>query len=210
MDKKWYPPYHKITRKGRLRQMFVSDLLPNLLAVLAHEGWYAKSRRSTLASCCLVCHEWNNIFTSSLYRNIVLNRDEPILTLSLLSRTLWHGRPAYRTLVENITIWPSTTAIAIACLVISSDLPNLRSLTMFDFELSQLPPRLAQHMRLLSKHCAVSLDNRSCLPQPQSVTRWFRSLQSTQPDFCQLTLAYYEARSAGQEMFSYSLYSCRA
>ena len=112
--------------------------------------------RRTLAAWCLVCHEWNKIFTPFLYRNIFLGGSIPIHTVSLLRRTLWHSQRPYQDLIQTMDVRAedgSTTSILLAAL----KCPNLRLLILSELNISRLHPKLSQHIRLLSKSCTIRM-----------------------------------------------------
>ena len=54
--------------------------------------------QSTLSACCLVSSEWNRTFTPILYEDIYLGEKNPLLTQSLLHRTLRQTQPAHKAL----------------------------------------------------------------------------------------------------------------
>ena len=116
--------------------------------------------QSTLAACCLVCREWNRIFTPILYGDILLGPGkEPLLTRSLLYRTLRHTQPAHKTLIKTITVTSAKNGSTANLLSICFIVPNLRKLILDfkTFDLSELHPNLAQQLWSLSKCCKIQM-----------------------------------------------------
>ena len=151
---------------------FLPELIHNLLPGLYTRNVYeyslyyywsnneAKSvTQSTLAACCLVSREWNRIFTPFLYEDIFLAGKDPILTQSLLHRTLRHTQSAHKALVNTMRIAPAQDGSTANLLSICFRMPNLRKLIL-DFErfnLSTLNPNFAQQLRSLSRPCTIQV-----------------------------------------------------
>ena len=120
--------------------------------------------RSTLATFCLVSHEWNRIFTPVLYDDIDIDLGEKsFLTQSHLCRTLRYTRPAHKALVKTMTIIPVQDGSAANLLSICFTMPNLRTLILkFDqFDPAVLHPNFAQHLLSLSKRCTIQMQRSS-------------------------------------------------
>ena len=153
----------------------------------------------TLASCCLVCWEWNRTFTPHLYQSIVFADDfsNSVHIISQLRRTLWHVQPKYTHIIKKITILTSEAAKACTWLSVLSKLPNLRELRINGFDHSQFHPKLAQHLRALSARCAIKLNPgvTDVLVPRNSISRWFRFLRQAQPQACVLRIEQ-DARGA--------------
>ena len=115
--------------------------------------------QSTLAACCLVSREWNRIFTPILYGDIFLAGKKPLLTRSLLHRTLCQTQPTHKTLVKTMTIAPAEDGSTANLLSICFSLPNLRKLILDfkEFDLSTLNPEFVQQLRSLSTHCTIQM-----------------------------------------------------
>lgn len=103
----WRPPYHELLPDGSLRQMFLPELLAEIVSPLHYMGNDLLVEKClnqiTLGSCCLVCREWNKAFTPLLYEEIVLNDDLKFTSTALLRRTIWHDRPDHGSLIKRIT-----------------------------------------------------------------------------------------------------------
>ena len=115
--------------------------------------------QSTLAACCLVSREWNRIFTPILYGDIFFGGKKPLLTRSLLHRTLCQTQPTHKTLVKTMTIAPAEDGSTANLLSICFSMPNLRKLILdFDkFDLSTLNPNFVQQLRSLSTLCTIQM-----------------------------------------------------
>ena len=115
--------------------------------------------QSTLAACCLVSREWNRIFTPILYGDIFLAGKKPLLTRSLLHRTLCQTQPAHKALVKTMTIVPAEDGSTANLLSICFSLPNLRKLILDleRFDLSTLNPNFVLQLRSLSKACTIQM-----------------------------------------------------
>ena len=119
--------------------------------------------QSTLAACCLVCWEWNRIFTPMLYENIVLGGKKSLLTRSLLHRTSQHTKPTHKALVRTMTIEiaeDGSTANSLSiCFCFS--FPNLHKLIIDLREVEVNPAILhsnfAQNLQSLSRCCTIQM-----------------------------------------------------
>ena len=144
------------------------NILPGFYKCLNKDSSYFKWRdedksiiQSTLAACCLVSREWNRIFTPSLYGDIFLTGKKPLLTRSLLHRTLCQTQPAHKALVKAMTIAPaedgSTANLLSICF--SLGLPNLRKLILDSnkFDFSALHPRFAEQLQSLSRWYTIQI-----------------------------------------------------
>ena len=119
--------------------------------------------QSTLAACCLVSREWNRIFTPSLYGDIFLTGKKPLLTRSLLHRTLRQTQPAHKALVKTMTIAPAEDGSTANLLSIRFSLPNLRKLILDSNKInfSALHPSFAQQLRSLSQWYTIQMEEDS-------------------------------------------------
>ena len=113
----------------------------------------------TLTSCCLVSRDWNRTFTPVLYGEIPLGGKDPILTQSLLHRTLRYIKPTHKVLVKTMTISPAVDGSTATLLSICFSMPNLHKLTLNfkERDLSTLHPRFVQLLRSLSKSCTIQM-----------------------------------------------------
>ena len=179
--------------------MFLPELVPYIAPGLYRckweYGWAPEKTMTlqrTLASCCLVCWEWNRTFTPHLYQSIVFADDfsNSVHIVSQLRRTLWHVQPKYTHLIKKITILTSEAAKACTWLPVLSKLPNLRELRINGFDHSQFHPKLTQHLRALSARCAIKLNIgvTDVLVPRTSISRWFRFLRHAQPQSCVLRI----------------------
>lgn len=164
-------------------------------------GDIARSRQNTLYSFCLVSHRWNKIFTPILYEYITLDDLNAISTVPtlLLRRTLWHDDPSKKTLVKRVRIYCSKKNTSAVCMVVMSNLPNLRELVVHQFDQTVFHPNLAQHLRLLSKTCTVWINAASVTKiSPESIPLWLRFLRTSQPTSCVLMVEFKEPASQGE------------
>ena len=154
---------------------FLPELMPNLIQWLyiplvkgssnsANDHTLEPKQREgpcTLAACCLVCHEWNNIFTPILYGDISLPLDEDkfLISQSLLHRTLRHTQPAHKALVKTLLMAPAKDGSTSNLLSICFSMPNLHTLTLnFDkLDPTTLHPNFGYHLRFLSRHCTIQM-----------------------------------------------------
>ncbi|KAK7689439.1 hypothetical protein QCA50_007231 [Cerrena zonata] len=109
--------YLRLLSDGHWQQTFVSDLISEIVTALRYpvewdptgatswdeyDALYGRRiTRTTLASCCLVCYEWNQLFTPALYESIAVDHDK---LASLLLRTLWYDQPARKELIHTIEV----------------------------------------------------------------------------------------------------------
>ena len=100
VNPEWLPQNYTITLSNS-HPKFLLELLPNMIQGVYEQGWRQvlasrtsvgdmEEMQSTLAACCLVCHEWNRICTPILYGDIILPiyKEGPGISQSLLHRTL--------------------------------------------------------------------------------------------------------------------------
>ena len=115
--------------------------------------------QSTLAACCLVSRNWNRTFNPILYGDVWLGEKNPLITQSLLHRTL-RQTPAHKALVKTMTIVPAEDGSTSNLLSICFSMPNLHRL-LLDFkksDLSKVHPGLVHHLRSLSKCCIIQME----------------------------------------------------
>ena len=143
---------------------YLPDLLPDTVLELNRYtpsyGTYSdegrSSRQSTLATWCLVSRQWNRILTPILYAEIFIGGKEPLLTQSLLHRTL---RCTNKSFVKTITIEPAGDGLTVGLLSVCFSMPNLRKVIL-GFERiypAALHPNFAQTLRSLSKFCTIQM-----------------------------------------------------
>ena len=143
---------------------YLPDLLPDTVLELNRYtpsyGTYSdegrSSRQCTLATWCLVSRQWNRILTPILYAEIFIGGKEPLLTQSLLHRTL---RCTNKSFVKTITIEPAGDGLTVGLLSVCFSMPNLRKVIL-GFERiypAALHPNFAQTLRSLSKFCTVQM-----------------------------------------------------
>ena len=145
---------------------FLPELIPNIVTELYgrlnEDGNWVDERRSviqtTLAAFCLVSREWNRTSTPIMYGDIFLGGKNPLITRSLLYRTLRHS-PAHKALVKTVMIEPAEDGSTANLLSICFSMPNLRKLTLDlrKFDLSALHPSFVQQLRRLSKCCTIQM-----------------------------------------------------
>ena len=178
--------------------MFLPELVPILVSALERHNWgddwegkNERLRRTTLAACCLVCHEWHKLFAPLLYEELIL--DSTFIDASSLRH------PAYNKLVRKLTVdLKSEYHIQSVWILISSNIPNLCELVIEQFDHSKFHPRLAQHLRSLSKRCNIILRPPSLPIQPELAPSWFRFLRSSQPSSCDLNVNFERPEAAGK------------
>ena len=138
------------------------NILPGFYKCWRTHYWEDEKKsiiQSTLAACCLVSREWNRIFTPILYEDIFLGGKKPLLTRSLLHRTLRQTQSTHKTLVKAMTIAPAEDGSTANQLSICFSLPNLRKLILDfeNFDLSTLNPNFVQQLRSLSRPCTIQM-----------------------------------------------------
>ena len=200
------PVFHKQSRRREVCRIFLPELVPELVPGLYRrrwdlvdevQGWEEELERvirRTLTASCLVCWEWNKLFTPLLYRNITLSRGTSPFNVSILRRILWHVRPNYKAFISTIKVeGAKDVSTAGFWLAVSLNLPNLCNLTLDGLDPAILHPRFAQHIRLLYKRCTVVLRrnvNYGGNTKWESLQGWLRFLRSSQPTICELQMHY--------------------
>ena len=148
---------------------YLPDLLPDTVLELnrhrytpSHDTYSDEgrsSRQSTLATWCLVCRQWNRILTPILYAEIFIGGKGPLLTQSLLHRTLRRTKSAHKSFVKTMTIEPAEDGSTANLLSVCFSMPNLRKVIL-RFERiypAALHPNFAQTLRSLSKFCTIQM-----------------------------------------------------
>ena len=173
------------------------EIVLEVFVHVKHQGFFsgdiARARQKMLYSFCLVSHQWNRTFTPLLYVDVTLDDHNAGMELPtlLLRRTLWHTQPARKDLIERMQVFSSKKSPSTLWMVVLSNLPNLRELMIHQFDHSQFHPKLAQHIRSLSKRCTILLNPASILRiEPQSIPGWVRFLRSSQPHLCTLNVEF--------------------
>ena len=145
----------------------------------------------TMVACCLVCHEWNRIFTPILYTDIHLGGKKSLLTRSLLHRTFRYTQPSRTSLVKTMSIEPAEDGSTADSLSICFSLPNLQKLTLefWNIDLALLHPNFAQSLRSLSRCCTIEMGrsySAKITTQWQSLTRWVSFIRCSRLASCDL------------------------
>ena len=162
LNQGWGPPYEEGTMP-----LLPPEIVLEVFVHVKHQGFFsgdiARARQKMLYSFCLVSHQWNRTFTPLLYVDVTLDDHNAGMELPtlLLRRTLWHTHPARKDLIERMQVFSSRKSPSTLWMVVLSNLPNLRELMIHQFDHSQFHPKLAQHIRSLSKRCTI-------LPNPAS------------------------------------------
>ena len=201
-DPDWFPQDYTSTLI-RSRRKFLPELIPNMLLGIGlrvesvgDEYYWAEEwegvTRTTLLTCCLVCHEWNRIFTPILYRSITLGRNTSPTALLLLRLTLRHMQPSHLALIRRITVETNKDeANANLWLAVSLRPPNLRTLTLDRLDPDRLHPRFAHQLRSLSQSCTIELrrgfDHGGSI-EWESIPKWIKFLKRARPTLCELGL----------------------
>ncbi|KAK7681426.1 hypothetical protein QCA50_015518 [Cerrena zonata] len=174
------PSYYRLLSNGNWHQVFLPELVPELVFALAHCGGRNSSElkndkentRYTFYSCCLVCHDWNRLFTPLLYERIFLYNDEKAL---LLCHTLWKLQPAHRNLVEDICILFDKISSHSSWTIVLTKLPNLKHVHIIHLDIVYIHPRFSLITKLLLKHCQVSVSVTDIRPDFKSLRRFVQS-----------------------------------
>ena len=156
------PNYARILAASRTR--LPPELIQSMIPWICERDsiYYGDGRQliqRALLACCLVSREWNMIFTPVLYEEIFLGHKNPLLTQSLLHRTLRYTQPAHKALVKTMMMKPKEDGSSSSILSICFSSPHLRKLilSLNEFDLSALHPNFVQQLRSLSKRCIVQI-----------------------------------------------------
>ena len=191
--------YLKLLSDGRLHQTFVSDLVWEIVEVLrypltwdeaAFPSWddydsiYGQRiTRKSLWSCCLVCREWNELFTPALYETIVIDNEK---MGTYLFQTLLRYRPTHKDLIHAIEVECHNSPHGWTPILVQ--LPNLRDLTMHQFDLSRSHPRLSRLFRVLPDGCETWIYGEEVFFHQQLLPQTFQFIRHSQPDHFDLVV----------------------
>lgn len=189
------PPYHRRGCDGDSHRVFLPELVHEFVADLRSEllddmlcGRHSNALKAEIRAFCLVCRDWNLIFTPLLYRVIAFGMYDK-KEMALLYGTLSRVQPARRDLVHIISLYfTPETPDENKWMVLLNQLPNLRELRISNLDISHLLPISSHCLKRLSKHCRVRLECR--INDVEASLRCLTFFRTTQPEKGELLSDY--------------------